>query len=236
MEIISRDAAIAAGLKRYFTGKPCRKGHVCERQVHQHRCVECVKLKNQANYSADPERHRFSAAARRAKRPERHKAQQAEYRAKNRQVLRSRSASWRAKNPELLRESQRAYYQRNRRSRIDDAVARERARLQSDPLFAFKKQVRCLVRDAAARGGFAKATKTASILGCSWPEFAAHIERQFLPGMTWANRGEWHIDHIVALATAKTEADALALNHFTNLRPMWGLDNIKKGAKQTHLI
>lgn len=78
--------------------------------------------------------------------------------------------------------------------------------------------------------------KTASILGCSWAEFAAHIERQFLPGMTWQNRGEWHIDHIVALATAKTEADVLALNHFTNLRPMWGPDNFKKGAKQTHLI
>lgn len=54
--------------------------------------------------------------------------------------------------------------------------------------------------------------------------------------MTWQNRGEWHIDHIVALATAKTEADVLALNHFTNLRPMWGPDNLKKGAKQTHLI
>lgn len=236
MEIISRDAAIAAGLKRYFTGKPCSKGHVCERQVHQHWCVECVRLRNQAFYSADPEHHRSSAAARRAKKPELYKAQQAEYRARNRDVLRNRSAAWRAKNPDRLRESQRAYYQRNRQSRIDDVVVRERARLRSEPLFAFKKQVRCLVRDAVARGGFAKSTKTASILGCSWAEFAAHIERQFLPGMTWQNRGEWHIDHIVALATAKTEADVLALNHFTNLRPMWGPDNLKKGAKQTHLI
>ena len=120
--------------------------------------------------------------------------------------------------------------------RIDAVVERERERLKSDPVFAFTKQVRCLVRDAVARGGYAKSTKTATILGCTWPEFVTHIERQFLPGMSWSNRGEWHIDHIVPMATAVTEADVLALNHFTNLRPLWGPDNLKKGAKQTHLL
>ncbi len=54
--------------------------------------------------------------------------------------------------------------------------------------------------------------------------------------MSWENRALWHIDHIVAMATAVTEADVLALNHFTNLRPLWGVDNLKKGAKQTHLL
>lgn len=54
--------------------------------------------------------------------------------------------------------------------------------------------------------------------------------------MTWANRHLWHIDHIVPMATATTEAEAIALNHFTNLRPVWGADNLAKGAKQTHLL
>ena len=64
----------------------------------------------------------------------------------------------------------------------------------------------------------------------------AHIERQFLRGMNWENRDKWHIDHIVPLATAKSEAEVLALNHFTNLRPIWSRDNLSKGAKQTHLL
>ena len=84
--------------------------------------------------------------------------------------------------------------------------------------------------------GYTKKSKTYQILGCSFDEFAAHIERQFLPGMSWANRGEWHIDHIVAMATATTEVEALSLNHFTNLRPMWATDNISKGAKVLALL
>lgn len=89
---------------------------------------------------------------------------------------------------------------------------------------------------ALLKRGYSKTSSTATILGCSWSEFAAHIERQFLPGMSWVNRSLWHIDHIVALATAVTEADVIALNHFTNLRPLWKPDNLKKGAKQTHLL
>lgn len=110
------------------------------------------------------------------------------------------------------------------------------ARISSDAVFALSSRVRSLVKMTIKNQGFRKGTKSATILGCSWPEFAAHIERQFLPGMTWENCALWHIDHIVAIATAKTEADVLALNHFTNLRPLWKPDNLKKGAKQTHLI
>lgn len=93
-----------------------------------------------------------------------------------------------------------------------------------------------LIRVSLIDKGYSKTSRTHEILGCSWDEFAAHIEKQFLPGMSWSNRAEWHIDHIVPLATAKTEADVLALNHFTNLRPLWVPDNLAKRDKQTHLI
>jgi hypothetical protein len=42
---------------------------------------------------------------------------------------------------------------------------------------------------------------------------------------------ENHIDHIFPISSAKTERDTLALNHYTNLRPMWASDNIKKSNK-----
>lgn len=41
MKIISRDDAIKLGLKNYFTGKPCKHGHISERQVANHVCVTC---------------------------------------------------------------------------------------------------------------------------------------------------------------------------------------------------
>ena len=71
-------------------------------------------------------------------------------------------------------------------------------------------------------------------------ELMAHLERQFLPGMTWDNRGDWHIDHIVPLSsfefTGPDDANFQAAWALTNLRPLWAKDNIRKSAKRTHLI
>jgi Protein of unknown function (DUF3102)/Temperature dependent protein affecting M2 dsRNA replication len=40
-KIISREYAKKHGLKRYFTGKPCSRGHIAECYVNGH-CVECT--------------------------------------------------------------------------------------------------------------------------------------------------------------------------------------------------
>jgi hypothetical protein len=54
--LVTRDQAIASGDKRYFTGKPCSRGHIAERNVSSKGCLECVK-ENAAKWrDADPER------------------------------------------------------------------------------------------------------------------------------------------------------------------------------------
>lgn len=42
-EIITRAQAIERGLTRYFTGKPCKYGHIAERYL-QSGCTECVRI------------------------------------------------------------------------------------------------------------------------------------------------------------------------------------------------
>jgi hypothetical protein len=69
------------------------------------------------------------------------------------------------------------------------------------------------------------------MLGCSFEVFKAHLQKQFTKGMGWHNMSKWHIDHIVPLASAKTESELIALAHFSNLRPMWAADNMSKHAK-----
>ena len=71
-------------------------------------------------------------------------------------------------------------------------------------------------------------------------ELMRHLERQFLPGMGWDNKGEWHIDHIRPISSFQFDGpsdpafrEAWAL---TNLRPLWGKDNIRKQAKRLYLI
>lgn len=103
-----------------------------------------------------------------------------------------------------------------------------RNRYATDPLYAIKYRLRCRVAEALKHKGLRKNAKTEALLGCTYEEFRAHIERLFLPGMSWANFSKCHIDHIVPLDAADTEADVYALNHYTNLRPMWGPENIAK--------
>lgn len=62
MKLISRPEALLRGLPRYFTGKPCPRGHVCERQVSGRVCVECVSEKAAAKRRANPGARKAEAA------------------------------------------------------------------------------------------------------------------------------------------------------------------------------
>jgi hypothetical protein len=44
-DITSRKSARAAGRPFYFTGKPCKHGHVVERYAHNAECVVCSRLR-----------------------------------------------------------------------------------------------------------------------------------------------------------------------------------------------
>ena len=79
--------------------------------------------------------------------------------------------------------------------------------------------------------------ETIQLIGCSQKELKSHIENQFLPGMTWDNYGnkenQWSIDHIIPLSAFDVfNTNQLnKANHYTNLRPLWHVDNMKKGSK-----
>ena len=54
--LISCAEAKALGLKRYFTGKPCKHGHVAERWVGDH--AYKIRSRLAAKRAADPQKHR----------------------------------------------------------------------------------------------------------------------------------------------------------------------------------
>ena len=84
-------------------------------------------------------------------------------------------------------------------------------------------------------------TSTTSGLGCTKEELRAHLSKQFLSGMSFDNygnkRGCWSIDHILPLTSYERDESGnwdvnseynKRLIHYTNLRPMWHIDNVKK--------
>ena len=81
------------------------------------------------------------------------------------------------------------------------------------------------------RKGWKKDIRTLEHIGCSPKELKEHLEKQFKGGMNWDNRGEWHIDHIIPLSSAKTKEELIKLNHYSNLQPLWAKENLCKGSK-----
>lgn len=53
MELKSRIDAINAGLKKFFTGRPCRRGHLAERYTSNSACVECELINSKAYSQTD---------------------------------------------------------------------------------------------------------------------------------------------------------------------------------------
>lgn len=90
------------------------------------------------------------------------------------------------------------------------------------------KRISKMYRYALKKINFEKQSRTFEALGYKPEDFVAHIEKQFVKGMSWDNMHKWHIDHIVPISTAKTPEDVIALNQLSNLRPLWSKDNMKK--------
>lgn len=69
---------------------------------------------------------------------------------------------------------------------------------------------------------------TQNMLGYTAEEFRIHIEQQWLPGMTWKNHGEWHVDHI-PVHEFPVDTNAKIVNDLNNLRPLWATNRVING-------
>ncbi len=133
-------------------------------------------------------------------------------------------------NAEKVREAKRRWQKGN--SKI---ISAKRKRLYAnDPMFRFAKLLRnrlgMALRNKAKRGS------AIQLLGCSIDDAIKHITALFSEGMTWGNRGKWHLDHIKPMAAFNLEDPAqLAIAcHYTNLKPIWARENLIKGDRDVN--
>jgi len=71
-----------------------------------------------------------------------------------------------------------------------------------------------------------------TVVGYSINELKTHLEKQFKPGMTWDNYGEWHIDHKIPISAFNfksiNDIDFKKCWALNNLQPLWKEDNFHK--------
>jgi len=127
-------------------------------------------------------------------------------------------------------------YEKERKLTDEQRLSRNkrvREKRKSCPARILKHRLRCYIRKVISGK---KPSTTIEMLGCSFEFFITHIQNQFDLGMTWQNSADWHIDHVKPLKSAKTESQVAKLFHFSNLRPLWAVENLSKGGKQKHEI
>lgn len=151
----------------------------------------------------------------------------------------AQAAAWRARNPgaQSLANKQWAlkYPEKVKARNAIRDLKRNREyfakRAKADPLFKLGNNLRHLVYNRFKARSWGKSVRTQELLGCTFEEFAAHLQNQFKAGMTLENYGEWHIDHIKPCAVATSPEELVALFHYSNLQPLWASENITKGSK-----
>lgn len=138
--LVTRKQAIERGEKRYFTGKPCKNGHLSERQVNGNGCIKCMRERSKEYWERNPEKLKRKLKCWKDRNKEKvseynkkahknwysnpdNKKKKAEYgRARRKSAPdyeRKRQKRWRDENLEAAKEGERQRYLRNRDSRLE---------------------------------------------------------------------------------------------------------------------
>lgn len=227
MDPITRQQAREQGLSFYFTGQPCKRGHLAPRKVASANCCQCANdwhttEAGKAYYSAYNSSEEGRERTRRYARTEKRKVTREAHRVTPK--ARATKAAY-IKTPKA----------------VSTRAARHKWRMENDPLYAATQYLRVSLASRLRRQ---KASLTASsravkYLGCTLPEFMTYIEGLWEPGMKWSDHGKlWHLDHIKPLALFDlTDPTKLFIaGHYTNLQPLSTEAHKIKTAKDTAMI
>jgi hypothetical protein len=196
----------------------------------QYHCKACDREKNRRWYKANPDKNRENSRRHHEENQEKINERRRQFFAANREKENERRRRWNEDNREKRREYLRQYRKKN--GWKDREYARNRC--QTDPAFRAASMFRTRFREWFKARGLKKNRRVLDAVGCTPEELVRHLESQFDPGMTrenWSADG-WHIDHIIPIASAGDDIEGMTrLWHFSNLRPLWAQDNLRKGAR-----
>lgn len=199
---------------------------------------DCKNCRNK--YNKDNERHL--------------KLKRKEWLSKNKNHLKQYNKTYKKENEDIIKQNRSIYLNTNKEEKLErrrelyiiniDIIKqnkskhkkknneRERIRRKEDLNFRLNGNLKARVRSALKLRNGKKAYRTIELIGCSISNLKKHLESLFIDGMTWDNYGEWHIDHKIPCASfdLTTPKEQKKCFHYSNLQPLWAIDNIKKGA------
>lgn len=227
--IVTRVEAMRLGLKRYFTGRSCKRGHIAERYVVTRMCLQCSPIfqkkwrstlsddrREQQNkdqkrrYGASPERYRAYGRANYEKHKEQRKASVLAYYRLNTEKCQAAAKEWRQKNPDRAR-----------------AIARKWAQNNADAMREWREANPAKVKAYAALNKSRRRARIEATPGHFTKSDIDRIRRLQAGKCAYCKaslESGYHIDHIVALCRGGT-------NFPSNLQLCCGPCNVRKSAR-----
>jgi hypothetical protein len=192
-------------------------------------CKSCIAENSRNWYKKNKEKHNALTKKKYQENKENYKKRQE----KNKEHIKEYKKEYYKKNKERCIELSKERYKKNKENINKRNLEYINKRKQKDFVFKFKQNTRSLIYNSFKKGTnqYKKNSKTEKILGCTIEEFRYYIESKFKKGMSFYNHGEWHLDHIIPLASANSKNDIIRLNHYTNFQPLWAEDNLSKSDK-----
>lgn len=130
---------------------------------------------------------------------------------------------------EFYREYNKKYYQAHK----EKINKKRKEKKWNDRTFYLTINVRKSILNSFGRKSYKKPNKTEKITGLKNEQMTKYLLKTFKNryGYEWNGVEPVHIDHIIPLATAKTEEEVMLLCNYKNLQLLKAEDNLKKGAK-----
>ncbi len=166
------------------------------------------------------------------------------YRLANKERRREDNKRWRKENPEYnknwrlantTRGERKEYHKKYRQENREKIREYQRRKYRNNPEYGLGSSILWAIRKQIKNNNSGFAANWQKWVGYSVEQLVEHIENKFLGGMTWENRGEWHVDHIIPISafnfTAVSDIDFRRCWALSNLQPLWAEDNMSKGSK-----
>lgn len=211
-------------------------------------CKECQSALNKVRYSANADHRRAKQrewnlankdkkkrAGRKwyLKNPEKVKLSREKWEKANPEKVRERIAKWARENPEKVRAKSSRWREKNP-EKAKDVARRGSNKIWNSQMGRLNGIISSAIR-RTLKGGKSR-RHWESIVGYNIGQLKSHLEKQFLPEMTWKNHGSlWEIDHKIPVAAFNfanpEDIDFKKCWALDNLQPLTKLDNRHKSAK-----
>jgi hypothetical protein len=171
--------------------------------------------------------------------PDRVKMWEANKQEKHKDKIKQRQQQYYKKNKDVIKKYKDKWYQENRErilerlSYLNSLKPKIKVRVRSKVEKRVVNNCRSRISIALQRNVGRKSDKTKTLIGCGFKTLMKHLEKQFVSGMSWNNYGRdgWSIDHIkpCKLFDLTKKEEQFKCFHYTNLQPLWHIDNLQKG-------